>query len=87
MTDLISLDELCACLLSMEAYLESQKDVKDSFRWWQTMLHVVIAVASSMTTMVIMMVVLTIKEAERVFSMMILFMGVVLIIPTIVINT
>lgn len=33
MTDPISLDELCACLLSMEAYLELQKDVKDSFRW------------------------------------------------------
>lgn len=29
MTDPISLDELCACLLSIEAYLESHKDVKD----------------------------------------------------------
>jgi hypothetical protein len=51
------------------------------------MLHVVIAVASSTTTMVILMVVLAIKEAARVFSMVVLFMGVVLIIPTIVINT
>lgn len=51
------------------------------------MLHVVIAVASSTTIMVILMVVLEIKEVARVFAMVVLFMGVVLIIPTMIINT
>lgn len=62
MTDLISLDD-SMCVFSLRKHVWSHNRMSMIyFRWWQTLLHMVMAVALSMKIVVVLMVVVEVKE-------------------------